>query len=76
MSDQTDPEVCDRCGRGRVKKRWLRIDFLQWSDRGVLRCHATVPVGVCDACNAKAWDETAESIVEEAIRNEYDKLRE
>jgi hypothetical protein len=68
-------EICDQCRRGRVIKRGQEIDFLQWSDRGVLYCHAVVPIGICDFCGAKTWDELAESIVEEAIRKEYDKRR-
>jgi hypothetical protein len=34
-----------------------------------------VPIGLCDVCGAKTWDEIAESIVEEAIRKEYEKKR-
>ena len=68
-------EICDQCRRGRVIKRRQEIDFLQWSDRGGLHCHAIVPIGICDVCDAKTWDEIAESIVEEAISKEYDKKR-
>jgi hypothetical protein len=73
MADEV--EICAHCSRGRVIRRRQEIDFLQWSDRGVLHCHAIVPIGICDACGAKTWDEIAESIVEETIRKEYEQRR-
>jgi hypothetical protein len=34
-----------------------------------------IPVGVCDHCGSKSWEEAAEAIIEEAVRKEYEKLR-
>jgi hypothetical protein len=66
-------ESCDFCRRGRVIKRSEDIGFYQWTDKGYLYCRATIPVGVCDHCGMKSWDDDAESIIEEAIRRAYDR---
>jgi hypothetical protein len=31
-------------------------------------------MGTCDRCDAKSWDEAAESVIEEAVRKAYDQL--
>jgi hypothetical protein len=64
---------CDFCRRGRVIKRSEDIGFYQWTDKGYLYCRATVPVGVCDQCGMKSWDDASESIIEEAVRRAYDR---
>jgi len=64
---------CDFCRRGRVVKGSEDIGFYQWTDKGYLYCRATVPVGVCDHCGMKSWDDASESIIEEAIRRAYDR---
>jgi hypothetical protein len=74
MSDRTREEPCEQCGHGSVIKRKEQIRFIQWTDRGYLTCCAVVPIGVCNSCEARIWDEAAESIIEEAVRLEYDKL--
>ena len=37
-------------------------------------CRAEVPIGVCDHCASKHWNQDAEAIVEEVVRCEYEKL--
>jgi hypothetical protein len=74
MTDQIGQDVCDDCGRGHLIKRMQEINFLQWTDKGYLSCHATVPMTVCDTCDAKTWDDAAEAIIEKAVQREYDKL--
>ncbi len=66
-------DTCDFCRRGRVIKRNEDIGFYQWTDKGYLYCRATVPLGACDQCGMKSWDEASESIIEEAIRRAYDR---
>jgi hypothetical protein len=66
-------ESCDFCRRGRVIKKNEDIGFYQWTDKGYLYCRATVPVGVCDHCGMKSWDDNAESIIEDAIRRAYNR---
>jgi hypothetical protein len=37
-------------------------------------CRATIPIGVCDRCGSRHWSEDAETIIEDAVRQEYQKL--
>ena len=46
----------------------------QWTDKGYISCRATIPMGICDHCGSKTWDDDAEAIIEEAVRQEYQKL--
>jgi hypothetical protein len=74
MSDANDVERCDFCKRGRVAIRNQPISFRQWTDKGYVFCRAEIPIGVCDRCGAKHWNQVAEAIIEEVVRREYDKL--
>jgi hypothetical protein len=31
-------------------------------------------VAVCECCGSREWDEAAEAIIEDAVRQEYEKL--
>jgi hypothetical protein len=75
MSDAHDVERCDFCKRGRVTRLNQRITFRQWTDKGYVFCRAEIPIGVCEQCGARNWNEDAEAIIEEVVRREYDKLR-
>jgi hypothetical protein len=75
MSDAHDVERCDFCKRGRVTRRNQQISFRQWTDKGYVFCRAEIPIGACDRCGAKHWNQVAEAIIEEVARREYDKLR-
>ena len=68
MADNDDVTICDFCRRGQVIKSSQEIGFYQWTDRGYLYCRATVPVGVCDQCGMKSWDDRSEAIIEDAVR--------
>jgi hypothetical protein len=48
------------------------ISFRQWTD---VFCRAEIPLGVCDCCGAKHWNQDAEAIINEVVRREYDKFR-
>src|SRR6516162_10437935 len=43
--------------------------------RAMSFCRAEIPIGVCDCCGAKHWNQDAEAIIEEVVRREYDNLR-
>jgi len=75
MSDAHHVERCDFCKRGRVARRNQTISFRQWTDKGYVFCRAEIPIGVCDRCGAKHWNQVAEAIIEEVVRREYEKLR-
>jgi hypothetical protein len=74
MSAPQDLQRCDFCKVGSIIKSDQRIVFRQRTDKGYVICRATVPMGVCDNCGSKNWDDDAEAIIEEAVRREYDKL--
>ena len=74
MSNYNDPHGCDFCRVGPVIKREQQIAFHQWTDKGYVFCRATIPIGVCKHCGAKGCDDKAEAIIEEAVRQEYEKL--
>jgi hypothetical protein len=74
MSDPDDAQRCDFCKKGRVITHKQQIAFRQWSDRGYLHCHAEIPIGVCDRCGSEHWSQEAETIIDEVVKREYDKL--
>jgi hypothetical protein len=69
-----DLEVCPVCKAGRFVKRDEEMAFLQWTDKGHVRCRAHIAVAICDSCGFKTWDEDAERQLNEAVRSEYGKL--
>lgn len=74
MSDPEDLRPCEFCKIGRVIKSDQTISFRQWTDKGYITCRATIPMGICDRCGSKNWDDDAEAIIEDAVRQEYQKL--
>jgi hypothetical protein len=74
MSDSSDLQRCDFCKIGHVTRQMQQIAFHQWTDKGYVFCHATIPIGICNRCRAEHWDEGAEAIIEEAVRREYSRL--
>ena len=75
MSDAHDVQRCDFCKHGHVTGRNEGISFRQWTDKGYVFCRAEIPIGDCDCCGAKHWNQDAEAIINEVVRREYDKLR-
>jgi hypothetical protein len=37
-------------------------------------CRVTATLGVCSNCESRNWDENTEALIDEAVRQEYDKL--
>ena len=68
-------EPCDFCKKGRLIWRTEEMAFRQWSDKGYVRCHVTIGVGVCDHCGSKTLETDSDEIFDAAFRREYDKLR-
>jgi hypothetical protein len=73
-SDLDDLQQCDFCKKGRVITRKQQLAFRQRTDRGYVHCRAEVPIGLCDRCGSKHWNQEAEAIVVEVVRREYEKL--
>jgi hypothetical protein len=74
MSDLDHTEPCDFCREGHVITRNRKIAFRQWTNRGYIHCHAEIPIGLCDFCGWKHWNQEAEAIINEVVRRQYDKL--
>ena len=55
-------------------RAFISYPFRQWTDRGYVHCRAEIPIGLCDHCGSKHWNQEAEAIVEEVARCEYEKL--
>jgi hypothetical protein len=68
-----DLEECPVCKKGHFTKRDEDMAFLQWTDKGMVRCRATIAVAHCGDCGFKTWDEDAERLLNEAVRREYAK---
>jgi hypothetical protein len=50
------------------------MTFHQWTSKGNVSCKVTVPIGICDNCGAKNWNEETEAVIEQAVKRETDKL--
>jgi hypothetical protein len=74
MSEESSDDVCELCHRGHAVKQRERMRFHQWTDRGYVLCEVTIPVGICGRCGMKSWDEAAEAIIEQAVREARDRL--
>ena len=74
MSDLDPAQQCDFCKNGSVIARKQQLAFRQWTDRGYVHCRTEIPIGLCDHCGSKHWNQEAEAIVEEVARCEYEKL--
>ena len=74
MSDNDEGDACIFCKRGLVVKREETVAFHQSTDKGYVFCRVSIPVATCESCGARTWDEAAEAALEEAVRQEYEKL--
>jgi hypothetical protein len=50
------------------------IAFHQWTTKGNVFCRVAVPLAICSECGASSSSEAAETIIEEAVKQEFDKL--
>lgn len=74
MRGQGEGETCIFCKGARLIERNEEIAFRQWTDKGYVRCLVTIPMRICPQCGGKIWDAAAEAALDEAVRQEYDKL--
>jgi hypothetical protein len=72
--DELTLDKCELCERGVKTSREEDLAFQQWTDRGYVSCRVTIPISTCDCCDAKSWDDAAESVIEDAVREAYDQL--
>jgi len=69
-----DASVCWICRQGRCTESRTNITFRQVTDKGYIFCDVLVPVETCGGCGARHWGDTAEAIIDAAVRREYAKL--
>jgi hypothetical protein len=74
MSNSDDEESCYFCKKGKFIRRTEEIAFHQWTDKGYIFCRVSVSLGVCDQCGSRDWNDDTEAQVDEAVRQQYDKL--
>jgi predicted transcriptional regulator len=74
MSDNKGADVCGLCDHGKVITRNEELAFHQWTSRGYVFCKVRIPMGTCDRCSARTWDEAAEAIIEQAVSQAHEKL--
>lgn len=69
------PEKCIFCHRGQLADHTENIAFYQYTDRGYVHCVVVIPMKICDYCGTRNWDDRADAIMDDAVRQEYDKLK-
>jgi hypothetical protein len=74
MVARKEMETCELCRTGKIGKAEEAMTFHQWTDKGNITCTVTIPMGICDNCGAKIWNEETETAIEQAVKREYDKL--
>ena len=74
MVAKKEMEICELCQVGKIVKAKRLMTFHQWTDKGNITCTVTIPIGICDNCDARIWNEETEAAIEQAVKQEYDKL--
>jgi DNA-directed RNA polymerase subunit RPC12/RpoP len=75
MLAESEDDACSFCGGGRlVKQHQQEIAFRQQTKNRYVFCRVTVSTGACMHCGSKTFIDPAESLIEYAVRREYEKL--
>ncbi len=74
MSGRNENEYCAFCKDGELRVEDTQLVFRQLTDKGYVLCQLTISIDVCTQCGLKTWGDFAEAIIEDAVRQEYDKL--
>jgi len=72
MARLHETDQCPVCRRAQFSRHVEDIDFHQWTDKGLVRCGASIRIDACAACGFRTWGEEAEAIMREALRRAYD----
>jgi hypothetical protein len=73
MRPPNDVPRCVLCKIGNLIRSDQELAFKQWTDKGYVFCRVTIHMDICDNCGWKACDNDAEAIINEAVRQEYEK---
>jgi len=74
MYASQDTDHCFFCKTGRIVRADQKIAFKQHTKKGYVFCHVTVPMDTCEDCGLKGWDNDAETTIENAVRQESERL--
>jgi hypothetical protein len=74
MPGQWETEMCIFCKQGHVTMQKGVVAFHQSTDKGDVFCQVTIQMTVCAQCGVKYWDNRAEAMLDEAVRQAYKKL--
>jgi hypothetical protein len=74
MPDEESPDQCESCASGKVIKSYEELAFQQWTSRGYVFCRLRIPMGTCEKCSARSWNDLVEAAIEQAVRQEYERL--
>jgi hypothetical protein len=73
-SDATPPSLCDFCHHDTVVWQTERLRFGQRTNRGMVRCEVSLPIGRCDTCGSVHLEDGAETLIEAGVLHAYIKL--
>jgi hypothetical protein len=74
MAGEDKFRVCERCKTGKVIKSMEAMNFTHASNKGYVRCRATISVAMCHHCGTRSLDQGVDKILDEAFQREYNKL--
>ena len=74
MSDTGLWDGCPRCKNHEMTRVTIDLTFHQTTDRGRVTCCVAVPRSTCPRCGFEVIDADAERLMDEAVRQAYDKL--
>jgi hypothetical protein len=74
MLGEKKEDTCPFCKTAGLITQNQELAFRQWTSRGYVFCRVTVPIGVCVSCGSKSLSDAAESIIEDAVRREFERL--
>jgi hypothetical protein len=73
MTSRNEHLICVFC-RGRLITENRQLAFRQSTNKGDVFCRVSIIMDICTRCGFKSWGNLAETIIEDAVRQEYDKL--
>jgi len=73
MSDD-DLERCPNCKYRQMVRGMISLTFHRMTDRGRVTCYLALPHCICPSCGFKWLDAEAEAMMDEAVRQAYDRL--
>jgi hypothetical protein len=74
MPNNETGDTCFLCKKGNFVMRREVLAFHQWTDKGYVFCRVPLVIGVCDRCGSRNLTQEAETLIDEAVRREYNKL--